>query len=348
MVGVSDRRRTIVWVSPERVWLVREVAEAIGLEVVAAGGPGKGRSAAAASALGADPIDDLTQALAEGEADLIWLVCAGSFGAGAEGRDASACQAARRRGVRIATLEPIPPGLMELDSGRWLALGEGGRAVDAPRFCPLARLARPLRESPELIQTFGAVDCLAVEVLCAPREGTAGARLYSAAELVCAVMGEPEVVDAAYVSPGRSESLHVLPGQSLADLHGTITANLRFADGRCAGLIASDRGGQWHRQATLLGPGGRLRITDGGFRWVGPEGNLIDQSEARRGEPDVAGSLAVRVIADAINCLMDPRGPEVGPVDHVGILSICQAALLSARTGQGESPATIRRMTGGR
>jgi hypothetical protein len=31
-------------------------------------------------------------------------------------------------------------------------------------------------------------------------------------------------------------------------------------------------------------------------------------------------------------------------VDHAGVLAVCQAALLSVRTGSGESPATIRRM----
>ena len=49
-------------------------------------------------------------------------------------------------------------------------------------------------------------------------------------------------------------------------------------------------------------------------------------------------------LAEAIERLIDPHAPSNAPSDIIAILSTAQAALLSTRTGQPESPETIRRM----
>ena len=60
-----------------------------------------------------------------------------------------------------------------------------------------------------------------------------------------------------------------------------------------------------------------------------------------KGEAESVDPGAVGAIADAIVRLLDARAQASAPVDLAGVLAIGEAALLSARTGQGESPSTI-------
>ena len=108
-----------------------------------------------------------------------------------------------------------------------------------------------------------------------------------------------------------------------------------------AALIASDQGGRWERCLTLIGPRGRLRVHDFGYEWIGLDGEIVDSST--REQPD--GDPAAEVISEQIRWLLDPARPAPAPSDVVGVYALAQAALLSASTGAGESPATIRRVT---
>jgi predicted dehydrogenase len=342
-----DRSKQVaVWIAPDQVSLIREVAGVAGLAIAAAGSAVRGQSGPVASELGAEPVDDLRAMLATAACDLVLIGDPGTFGAASGGDDAAVIESARGRGVKVATLEPIPAAALDLVSGGW-ASAEGRRgAADAIRFCPLARLAGPFREATEVLQQFGHIRTMAVEAWCTAREGSLGARLYSGLELILALLGEPESVDAAYVFPGHGQGVHALPGESLRGLRGDLTASLRFADGRAASLVASDQGGRWNRTATLVGPEGRLRVFDDGFEWIGPDGTKRDQSRPaarkRGSEPEVPHAVAA--IAESLARMLDPGVPDPGPVDHASILAAGQAALLSARTGQAESPATIKRM----
>jgi hypothetical protein len=341
--------RVMVWLNPDQAELAGEVARVAGFEIVGAGGPREGRSGSGAAALGVPHVDDLRSALGAAEADLIWLAAPGDFGTDQTGDDARALLGAKGRGVKVVTLEPIPATALDLAAGGWTAASSGVRAVDTLRFCPLARLAPAFRQAAETLQSFGHVRALSVEAWCSTKEGSLGARLFGAMELVHALMGEPETIDAAYVSPAHGQGIHALPGETLRNLHGDMTANVRFADGRIAAIAISDQAGRWNRTATLLGPGGRLRLFDDGFEWVSPGGEKLDEARpkrpARGKRPEI--SPAVAMMADAIGRLLDPAIPDPGPADHETILAMSQAGLLSARTGQGESPATIRRMAGG-
>lgn len=398
-MATEGLKKAVVWLAPEQAGLVREVARIAGLEIVAAGSPARGHSQAVASELGARALDDLRAAVAQADAELFWILAPGTFGTGQGPEDAAAIGAASSRGVKITTLEPIPGAALDLVAGGWASPGVVPRPVDAVRFCPLARLSKSFREAADLLETFGPVRTLAVEAWCASRHGSLGARLFSALELVHSLMGEPETIDAAYVGPGFARGVHAVPGESLRDLRGDMTANLRFADGRAACIVASDQGGRWSRGATFLGAGGRIRVTDAGLEWIGPDGAVVEQGALREdeamggaGEVAAAASAAradgakkgtgrrssskakggagaasrtrstasespalpftptvdagVAAIADALARLLDPGSQDPGPTDYAAVLSMGQAALLSARTGQGESPATIRRMAG--
>jgi hypothetical protein len=95
---------------------------------------------------------------------------------------------------------------------------------------------------------------------------------------------------------------------------------------------------------TLVGVSGRLRVLDHGFEWVGPDGRIVDEMRAGDSASGLEGAAAA--MADALGRLMDDAIPSPAPTDHAAVLSMAQALLLSTRTGEAESPGTIRRMMG--
>ncbi|MEX2218634.1 MAG: hypothetical protein WD749_07710 [Phycisphaerales bacterium] len=331
-----DRARaTLAWLDPAQLGLVRAVADAAELRIIAAGSPGRASSVAAD--LGCRPLDDLRSAIATTECDLVLIAGPGAFGAGAGSEDAAAAARAAERGTRIASLEPVPASALEFAGGGW------GESPSPVLFCPAGGHWRALRESSELLGAFGPPGTVAVEAWGAPAEGSLGARLFGALEVIHSLVGEPETIEASFVCAGATAGIHALPGESLRGLHGDIAATLRFADGRAATLVASDRAGRWGRSVTLVGPGGRLRIDDAGHEWIGPGGEIVDQTTA---EAASGASHAASAIAHSLTRLLEPALPDSVPQDASAVLGIAQAALLSCRTAQGESPATIRRMVG--
>jgi len=325
-----------------------DLARAAKIDVAAAGSPVRGEAGNIARALGAQPIDDLRAEMTAAELDLVLLASPGAFGTDAAQDDVAAVLAANAKGAKIATLEPVPARALDLAAGPWRGSGSAPRPANLVRFIPLARLSTPFRNATEVLESFGPARTLSVECWCRAVEGSVGARFFSAMELVLALMGEPETIDAAHVAPNSGGALRTASGESLRGLHGEITALLRFGDGESATVVAGDRGGRWNRAVTMIGAKGRLRVFDDGFEWVGPDGERVDHSRSetseRGEEPEI--SHAVTTIADALRRLLDPAQPDDGPTNQAGVLAMTQAALLSAQTGQPESPTTIRKLIG--
>jgi hypothetical protein len=287
--------------------------------------------------------------------------------AGAGTPDAEVLRASAGAGKTVLSFEPMPGSVLELQEPTLTRAGEedagimlGDRAAAATSvgavgewaaFCPSLKSALPVRNASEVIAQLGTIRVISVESMCGHGQQSLGARLYDACMACVWLMGIPDRVDAAYASrpigPGRG--VHALPGHTLRGLSGDMTANLRYADGRCASIVASDRAGRWHRSLTLLGDNGRLRVYDDGFVWYGTDGRVVDSS---REESRIRGAAAgekssdgfVRAVVDQIERAMDTRAPAEPPMDVPGVLATAGAALLSARTGEGESPATLLRM----
>lgn len=343
--GMDGSRKAVVWLGPEQVGLARAVARAAELEIVGAGSAAKGMSGHVAAELGTKQVDDLRAALATAACDLVWIAAPGAFGAGSGHEDASAVARAHGRGVKIASLEPIPGAALDLVSGAWTAEPPAISPASLVRLCPLGRHWGALRDAAEVVAAFGEAATVCAESWCTPVEGTLGARLYGCLELVHGVMGEPETIEAAFVSAGVGRGVHGLPGETLRDLHGDIAATMRFADGRAANLVASNRAGRWNRTLTMIGTEGRLRVYDDGHEWIGAGGERRDQSR-QRSRGDAPAAHAVDAMAESLTRMLEPGVPEAPPTEHAAVLAIAQAAILSCRTGQAESPATIRRMVG--
>ncbi len=336
--------RVIAWLAPDQVELVRAVAHACGLELVGGGSPERGHTGGVADALGAAPVDDLRSALASGEADLILIAAPGTFGSGGA-NDANAIESARARGVKIACLEPIPPGALELGSGGWTRSNHGVRPIDAVRVVPMMRSSRCWRDSGDAIESFGRVRTLHVEALSRPEHGSLGARLHSAMGLVHSLLGSPEIVYASSIGPVPGISPPA--GDSLRDLQGDLSAILRYADGRAASVVASNLAPTWDHSALLLGDEGRLRLDENTMHWNHHGADETDVHHVTWPKAFAGLTPCQRAVGDAIARLIDPNSPADPPVDHESVLAMSQAALLSARTGQGESPDVIRRLAVG-
>lgn len=337
----ASKKTAVVWLRPDQVSLAHDLAAASDLTIETVGSPVRGESTTLAKQLSSEPADDLRSVLAETKTSLVLMLDPGDFGAEREPADDRALTAARSRGVKIATLEPIPASALALQNSPADSDEQSG-APETVRLLALLRHSKRYRDALEVIEQFGHVRTLSLELYNAPEQGSLGSQLVSALDVIVTHLGTPETVDASFVSPSQGQTVYTVPGESLRGLSGDLTAVLRFADGRAATIVASDHAGRWNRVLTLLGPGGRLRIYDDGFEFLGPRGDKVDEARHRRTAKSAPHSI--EVLSDGIDRLLDPHLPPPAPMDTLSVFSTAQAALLSTRTGQPESPDTIRRM----
>lgn len=315
--------------------MLGRVADRAGCAVVCAGSPNARDAADCARLLGTEPADDLRALLAGTDVQADGLLLADADGTGDE-LPAAVAQATAR-GMRILTLDAVPGSALALSGGGWLR----GAPVPAESIRPLSLFSRSgvWRTSPELVADFGSVRFASVQFWSPSQAASLGDRLFDALELVLGVMGECELIDAVIAPVETGPAVHAEPGDALQGLTGRASLNLRFDDGRAASIVAvSVPGAPWQRSVTLSGPAGLLVADDSGIGWIGPEGTELD----RTGEPG-GGSETEQVLADALKRALENTAAEA-PVPYSSVLTLAQAALLSCRTGQSESPEMIQRM----
>ncbi|MBA4028157.1 MAG: hypothetical protein C0475_03295 [Planctomyces sp.] len=394
-----------MWLRSEQVGLALGAAARAGLRVTGVGTPEAGRAGPLAelitqrSGQACEAHDDLRAALSRTTAGVVWLLTPGLLGQSDAG-DGAAAEAVRgcaARGVRVASLEPLPGSLLGLSAaggsgGVVREAGGGGGGGDGGGFaqgwcalCPAVRWLGPMRDAAALLEQFGPVRAASVRCLGSPVHGSLGARLFEAMDLVHMFVGEPEVIDAAYVGPSGS-ALHAAPGETLSRLGGEMTANGRLP-GKAVSVLVSDRVGERSVELDLIGAGGRLRVSVAGLVWTDPSGREVDRSgglfgaegagaerggagrggaRRKRGAPGgpaagAAGAAGASGAAGAIGAsaaaleelsgaqlarLLSDGPGALGGINFSRVLAMAQAAVLSARTGEGESPATMRRMAG--
>lgn len=340
--------RAVLWLEPQQAELARVVGSLAGVSFVAAGcpqtsGAGRGRSPEIAAAIGAEPIDDLLRTLAAVEADVAIFLTAARAPDDPSLDDPALARACLDRNMKVATLEPVPATVAERARFE-KALGAGG--VEKIRFIPAMRRSRGFRAAAEVAETIAPIRTIAVGARGGAGQGSLAARLFDAMDVVLGLMGEPETIDCAIAGPATPSGVHLTPGESLRDLRGDLTANLRFGSGRSASLMLSDSAGRWFRGVTALAHGGCLRIDDKSFELIDPAGVTIDRTRSRLSSGAADDPPAAAAIAEQLAALLDPRSPSPAPMDAPLAMAMCEAALLSARTGQGESPSTILRMAG--
>lgn len=334
-------RRTVALLRPEQSALARAVADAARLDlraVHAAPGPGS-RSDAAADLDPAEPFDDPRRALTEPDAEggLVLLLARPAELDGVEPEQLVTL--AKQRSMRVVTLEPLPASV------RAAIRMEDAGLLEWVRPMPLLRRAPIFVAAEDALENFGPIRTAALAGRCSAAHGSLAARLFDAMHLLHSLLGVPESVDASVVAPLPAADDAGPP--SLVRLRGDLTANIRTGGARAASLVLSDRAGRWFRGVTILGEAGCLRLDERGFEHVDPDGSLLDSTTeppARPSDASVAAAApfsAADSLAAALDRMLDPRLPTPPIAAAQEILAMCEAAVLSARTGQSESPRTV-------
>lgn len=333
-----------IWATPEQAPLLRALAEELGATIVAAAAPVRAHGTTLADELGATFAGDLLDLLnTDAKAVLLATACEG-YG---EALPQAVARAAAE-GRRIATLAPLP--MPPSDAAEvWHAPMQGRVPTDAVRFGPLLRHSPAAQEAAETLVAFGEVRSAMFAGFRDPTmagQGATGALLVDALDLLVGMLGEAERVEASLNSSTNGPTSGLTKPSaslSLGSLTGDLTAHARFDNGSSAAIMLSDRAGGWQRRATLLGEAGRLELGDDGHRWIDPAGKTIDSTERRaRSKATDLDRAALDALVGFMSPLLDGRATPPLDTQHLGPMAA--AVLLSARTGQAESPSTLRAM----
>lgn len=325
-----------IWATPEQAPLLSALAVELGASIVAAASPVRAHGTTLADELGATFAGDLLDLLnTNAKAVLLATACEGYGDALPQ-----AVARAAAEGRRVATLAPLP--MPPSDAAEpWHAPMHGRVPTEAVRFGPLLRSSPAVQETQETLVAFGEVRSALFAGFRDPTmagQGATGALLVDALDLLVGMLGEAERVEASLNGPTKPSA-----NLSLGSLTGDLTAHARFENGSSAAIMLSDRAGGWGRRATLLGEAGRLELGDDGHRWIDPAGKTIDSTERRAKSKTTDHD---RAALDALVGFMSPLldGRATAPLDTQHLGPMAAAVLLSARTGQAESPSTLRAM----
>lgn len=339
----------MVWAMPEQVEMLVPVLERIGIQVVGAGCPISAQSGTVAKTFGCDVEDDLRHLLSTQRPDLVLLASTRGFADQESELDFAALEHAHSQEVSVATLEPLPtrPGVMT--GTGWMDSNHARYSTELAVIVPMIRQTNLVDELMATLETFGAIRSMSVSLSAPSSFGSLGARIFEAMDLVRTLVGVPQTIDASFQSAHRvgvTTGIHPLPGQSLRDLEGILTAHLRMPDGRGIVMQITDQVGLSALRLSILGSEGQIMVTDYGFERFDASGKLIDSCQMIKLNPQYKLDLdpiAIRLSEQLIQ-LCSGVGPVRAPVDHPSVFAMGHAALLSARTGQGETPSTIRRL----
>tara|TARA_R110002072_G_scaffold42064_22_gene119257 strand:+ start:159395 stop:160426 length:1032 start_codon:yes stop_codon:yes gene_type:complete len=338
-----SKARCVLWINPEQCQLYAGALRDADIELVGAGSPDPARTGQVASDLSTEPIDDLRVAMSSTQADLLVLASPGSFGDQAQDADLDALKAAHERNLIVTTLEPIPAIVSGIAGTSFAHALSTGALDELARMTPLTRSTPMIDELCTVLETFAPVRSCAITIAAPGAMGTLGARLFDAMDLVRSLIGIPNIIDASYASPAAGRGMHPLPGQSLRDLHGEFTLNLRFSDGRCATVLLSDQVARSTISINMLSGEGHLIADNSGFKWFNPSGEVIDSYTAPETE-DLSVDPSTRALIAQLIEHTTGVGPKRPPIDYPAVLSMSHASLLSTRTGQGESPRAVEQL----
>jgi len=326
--------RVLVWANVEQTALVQRICELAGLTVVMAGSPRKGQTGHLAARWGCKSCDDLRHALAQGGIDgVVLMTLEGFLDSDHFESDADVAREAGAKGIKLVTLEPAIPALSDLCRLEGLGASALGGVM---KSMGLPRRGKRFGLLTDMIPDFGRISTMSIESHGPAVEGTLGARLVGALDASLAFMGEP-VALASFASSGTSG----LSADSIRSVNGELTVSGRTGDGAVLVIrVSNTRARHWFRVA-CSGEGGEIIFEPSGLEWMGSDGAVREFTDFGT-QSIVAGS---RLLADDLARALYPGGQEGAPVAWESILATAQAALLAAKTGQVESPETIRRMS---
>lgn len=339
----------MVWAMPEQAEILIPILKNSGITVAGAGCPVSAQSGAVAKLFGCDVQDDLRHLLSTETPDLVLLASTTGFADQDSDLDLAALEHAHSQEIALATLEPLPthPGVMSGTS--WIDSKNTRLSTELAAVVPLIRQTSLVDELMTALETFGAIRSMSLSLSAPSAFGSLGARIFEGMDLVRTLVGVPQTIDASFQSAhrvGLSNGIHPLPGQSLRDLEGILAAHLRMPDGRGIVMQITDQVGRSVLRLSILGSEGQILVADDGFERFDTNGKLIDTfrlSTSNHQDYSSIDPTAIRLSEQLIQ-LCSGVGPVRAPVDYPSVVAMGHAALLSARTGQGETPSTIRRL----
>ena len=318
----------VVWTDAAATTLVRQIIDALdgSMRPIGLGGPGSQRVSELAKALDCPCHDDFRKLAVDRPAPFV-LVSA------ARGVNARHAADALDRGATIFALEPLFHGFDALATLAAPTRGThatGGRVTTPGTFlrCPGWHFAA---DPTQVLKTPRFIQFTNVGPRC---HRSLFARFYEAWQVVLRLGQLPHSVDASLTGPVAS-----LPAY-LDAITGHMAAHARMENGTSSVVVASDCVGRPARTLTLTGDEAHLVVTDVDYELSDAEGNRLDH---HRGDEAVA-DFAALVARDLLQWAERDRPATVVEPAAELVLACCQASLLSARTGQVESPATILSM----
>ncbi len=181
---------------------------------------------------------------------------------------------------------------------------------------------------------LGTTRQVAFSALGQPSDCSLYARLYDAWRTILTVTTLPDTIDASLAG-----TLADIPSDPRG-ITGSLAAHARLPDGVTATVRISDRAGPWRRTVHTVADNGYLRVTDHDYALFDDAGNCLDHLDAANKDPFTFDQLLAanwnRLIEQPNDAPPDRPPP---PASHT--LACCLASLLSARTGQPESPRNL-------
>jgi hypothetical protein len=326
MTGDVSAPEVTVWVDEDRLGTVQSLLDMMGgvVRPIAFGSPSRAANALAEQ-MDVPFLDDLRQVLVQRPAAFVLL--ATLEGVGAEDLPMAVAQ-----GTKVIAIEPVGSTVGEhAQAYKVVKPADGiavapGRIVHAPAFDRSAGFLASAAPH----EALG--DHRAVQMTHAGSTATGSMffRLFDAWISVLDFIELPERIDAELSPPKGTTSLPDDPRQ----LAGRLTAHARLPGVGSAGVLVSDQAAELTRRLTVVGDQGQLVVTAGGYQLTKTDGEVVDRVDADR-EPSYLEQLAAQW-----RRLIDQRTP---PPEHRATreqhaLACCHACLLSARTGEPESP----------
>lgn len=315
-----------VWADAARAPIVAQVLDVMGAEVkpIGVGGPRGAEVDALGKRLDVAATDDLRKLIVDRPAAFLLLASMSDVG----GEDLLAAHAA---GSLILAMEPPAADLLDLRTLR--PKGEIPRILFLPGF----RFGPGFIRAADPSDALAPPRALAIESVGRTGEGSLFARLYDAWSTVLGFVSLPESIDASLSAVGLKE----VPDDP-RKLTGRLAAHARIADGGSAIVQISDTASDHRRYLHILGTEAELRVTDLNYELRQITGGVVD-----RGEVTVGGIGFIDLVAHQWRRFLarpDLVKPDVPPHRDEQALACCLACLLSARTGQPESPRKLIEM----
>ncbi len=331
MMADAVAQEVLVWTDAPRVPLVRDVlGRMTDLRVLSVGGSRRAEVAELAEAFGAAAGDDLRRMVLDTPGS--YLLLASPSGVA---RDDLAH--ALKLGIDVLSIEPLA---LQADQ----VIAPSGETASTGRLfqAPLLRFSPAYLAAAEPEQALGAVRSVSVTAIGPQASGSLFARLADAMDMLVHLAGIPDELYATLTGPLTE------PPDDLRGMTGYVTAACTIADRAAATVTASDRSTAFCRRLLAVGETGLLDLDDLTYRLhCDPAAEAAVEADAAAAPPPGPAEPIPTSPADLIarqwRWLMARR--HVRPTaDRRAIIACCEAALLSARTGQPESPHKLLRL----